>query len=184
MPPMNHTVPQIPDYEKLCEVAKRHPEMDPEAVIATATVHAVGTELAAALQISLAEYGISEGRLRVLAILMCRGEPATHSELAECSGVTKGTMTGLIDGLERDGFVRRQPSEEDRRATLIGLTPAGQASLDRILPDHLSRLSRLMAGLTGSEQRTLVRLLMKVHAGLPALRGDEASSSATEGDEP
>ena len=169
---MNHTIPQIPDYERLCEVAKRHPQMDPEAVIATATVHAVGVELAAALQQSLSGYGISEGRLRVLAILTCRGEPATASELAECSGVTKGTITGLIDGLARDGFVRRQPCDQDRRSTLIGLTPAGQASLDEILPGHLSRLSRLMSGLSQGEQRTLVRLLMKVHAGLPGLRGE------------
>ena len=174
---MNYTIPQIPDYERLCEVAKRHPQMDPEAVMATATVHAVGVELAAAMHQSLAGWGISESRLRMLAILMCRGAAMTSSELAEESGVTKGTITGLIDGLERDGFVRRQPCEADRRSTLIRLTPAGQASLDRILPEHLSRVSRLMAGLTQVEQRTLVRLLMKVQSGLPALRGEEPAAS-------
>ena len=169
---MKCVVPQIPDYEKLCEVAKRLPAMDPQAVVTTATVHAVGTELAAAMNASLTQYGISEGRLRVLSRLMLHDGPVTPSELAECGGVSKGTITGLIDGLERDGFVRRQSSEQDRRVTHVALTPAGQASLDRILPDHLSRLSRLMSGLSKPEQETLVGLLLKVYRGLPALRSE------------
>lgn len=168
--PLKCTAPQIPDYHRLCELAKRLPTLDPEAVLATAMLHAVGVELAAALQASLAEYGISEGRLRVLTKLMVLARPATHSELAECSGVTKGTITGLVDGLEHDGFVRREPNPDDRRVMMIELTRAGQGCLDQILPGHLSRLSRLMGQLSKQEQKTLVDLLLKVRAGLPALR--------------
>src|SRR5690606_3906622 len=102
-------------------------------------------------------------------ILLDRPQPATHSELAEESGVTKGTITGLVDGLERDGYVRRQPDKRDRRVSRIALTAAGEAYLDEILPEHLARLSRVMNGLSAEEQCTLVSLLRKVHAGLPAM---------------
>lgn len=174
---MKFTVRQIPDYLRLCELSQRLPTLDPEAVYAFATVHAVGVELESAVRTSLSKRGISEGRLRILGILLDRPEAATHSELADESGVTKGTITGLVDGLERDGYVQRLPDEQDRRVTRIQLTPAGQAYLDEILPGHLSRLARLMAGLTPAEQRMLVELLRKVHAGLPALLEDEDSPS-------
>src|SRR5690606_21293334 len=119
-------------------------------------------ELAAALESSLARQGISAGRLRILAQLMDQGRPATHSELAQWSGVTNGTITGLVDGLEREGYVRREPSPDDRRVVMIALTPAGLAHVKKILPDHLTRLARLMSGLTKAQQRTLVQLLLKV----------------------
>lgn len=163
------TVRQIPDYQRLCELSRRLPTLDPEAVYAFATAHAVGVEVEAAVDASLARLGISEGRLRILAILLDRPGAATHSELAEESGVTKGTITGLVDGLERDGYVQRQPDAQDRRVSRIALTPAGEAYLDEILPGHLARLSRVMSGLTETEQCQLVTLLRKLHAGLPAL---------------
>jgi DNA-binding MarR family transcriptional regulator len=163
------TVRQIPDYQRLCELSRRLPTLDPEAVYAFATTHAVGVEVEAALRCSLAKQGISEGRLRLLGILLDRPDAATHSELAEESGVTKGTITGLVDGLEREGYVQRQPDAQDRRVSRIALTPAGEAYLDKILPGHLSRLSRVMSGLSAAEQRLLVTLLRKLHAGLPAL---------------
>jgi DNA-binding MarR family transcriptional regulator len=163
------TVRQIPDYQRLCELSQRLPTLNPEAVYAFATAHAVGVEVESAVHHSLAKQGISEGRLRVLAILLDRPDAVTHSELAEESGVTKGTITGLVDGLEREGYVQRQPDAQDRRISRISLTPAGEAYLDKILPDHLARLSQVMSGLTAEEQRQLVTLLRKLHAGLPAL---------------
>lgn len=161
--------PKIPDYERLCELAKRVPELDPEAVQAVATLRAVGVALGTALEASLARRGVSEGRLRILAMLLDLGKPATHSQLAEMSCVTKGTITGLIDGLEYDGLVRRLPDPDDRRVTFIELSRGGEAYLDRILPGHLKRLSQLMSGLSREEQRQLVTLLGKVSDGLGAL---------------
>lgn len=166
---MKFTVRQIPDYQRLCELSRRLPTLNPQAIYAFATLHAVGVELESAMQSRLAQLGISEGRLRLLGILLDRPQPATHSELAEESGVTKGTITGLVDGLERDGYVRRLPDKRDRRVSRIALTAAGEAYLDEILPEHLARLARVMNGLSAQEQCTLVSLLRKVHAGLPAM---------------
>jgi DNA-binding MarR family transcriptional regulator len=86
----------------------------------------------------------------------------TPAQLAEMAGVTRATMTGLVDTLERDGMVTRKPDPEDRRMLFVELTPRGQEFLGQIMPEHFRRISVLMAALTEPERRTLVRLLGKV----------------------
>ena len=178
---MSISLSHIPDYERLCGLTRKVPELDPDAVVVFAAVHAVGLDLAASVDAGLAEHGISEGRLRVLAKLMFADEPMTHSELAECSNVTKGTITGLIDGLEREGLVRREPSDTDRRVIRVDLTDAGVARVRQLLPSHLTRLSRMMAKLSRAEQKTLVALLRKVQAGVAAVREADGAAQAAQG---
>ncbi len=163
---MTHLAPQIPDYQRLCELSSRFPNLDPDDVTAVLMIRAVAAELATKLQQSLDRYDISEGRVRVLAHLIDRDTAATHSQLALATGVTKGTVTGLIDGLERDGLVRRVPSPHDRRVSLIEITPAGKRTLHRILPGHLRRLSEMFGGLSRKERKQLIHLLEKVRANL------------------
>lgn len=174
---------QLPDYERLCAASQALPELDPEVVMATSAVRGVGTELVAALEASLAPHGLSEGRLRMLGNLFLEAEPQTPSRLAELAGVTRGTITGLIDCLERGGLVARRPDESDRRAVRVELLPAGRELMERVLPGHLARLSRLMGGLTRDEQRELVRLLLKVRAGIGALQPDEPADQGDPGDQ-
>jgi hypothetical protein len=54
----------------------------------------------------------------------------------------------------------------------VRLTRAGDALLDRVLPDHYRRISALMRSLTRAERKTLSTLMEKLRTGLPALRGD------------
>lgn len=156
----------IPDYQKLCRLTKKIPTLDPEQVITMILLRSVADEITAQLQESLDRYGISEGRLRILGHLLDREEPATHSELAAASNVTKGTVTGLIDGLEQDGLVKRSASERDRRVSHIELTSEGEKALNRILPGHTKRLSEIMGVLSKAEQRTLMKILDKFWYGL------------------
>jgi DNA-binding MarR family transcriptional regulator len=169
---MNHPCPQVPDYQRLCALTSRIANLDPDDVTAVCLLRAIAADLTTLLQESLDRYGISEGRFRVMGHLLDRDGPATHSQLAEASGVTKGTVTGLIDGLEGDGLVRRIPSPDDRRVSLIELTPAGEKTLQDMLPGHLRRLSDLLGGVDKAERQTLTQLLRKVRAGLPAPRCD------------
>lgn len=166
---MRRSAPKVPDYRRLCELARRVPELDPDAVFAFAKLRSVGARVEVALQASLERRGISEGRLRVLATLLSRDAALTHTELAELAGVTKGTITGLVDGLEGDGLVRRVAEAADARVRRVELTRRGRALLDRVLPGHLAGLSACMAGLSRAERRQLARLLAKVEAGLPGL---------------
>jgi DNA-binding MarR family transcriptional regulator len=161
----------IPKYERLRRLAKRYPAMDLTAIHSYATLLGVADEVSAAGAAHLTRYKLAEGRHLVLvALLEHQPTPLSHSELAELSGVTKGNITGLVDGLERDGYVRREDSGEDRRVTPIALTESGRKLVEMVLPDRLRRIADLMGELSGSERKTLVALLMKVQAGLTAFK--------------
>src|SRR5215472_17089962 len=62
------------------------------------------------------EYGMSYARGRVVAALTVSG-PVLMRALSEDVGVTPRTITGLIDALEKDGWVERRAHPTDRRAT-------------------------------------------------------------------
>ena len=176
---MNDTPCPIPDYERLCRAAGRLPGLDPDAIMTIKLVRLLGEDLGSAVNASLAAHGISEGRLRILAILLIEDRPLAHSELAEQSGVTRGTITGLVDGLERDGLVRRTPSEDDRRVTLAELTREGAAHIESIMPEHLARIALMTAGLSKKEQKSLVRLLSKLRRGLDLANEAAAATEET-----
>lgn len=120
------------------------------------------------------DHGLSSGRFAVLMqILSSNGEGVTPSELAERTGFTRATITGFVDGLERDRLARRKGSRRDRRSLTVHLTPAGEELLRRILPDHFRRISTIMAPLSANDRRQLIRLLEKVAAGLDSLEEGE-----------
>ncbi len=76
----------------------------------------------------LAESGVrlTVPQATVLFLLMER-DGRMMSELGQIIGVDNSAMTGLIDRLEKAGFVRREAKREDRRALLIRITPEGQS---------------------------------------------------------
>ena len=78
-------------------------------------------------------------------------------------------MTGLIDTLERDGFVKREPDPADRRMMSVHLTPKAEAFLRDYMPGHFKIISAIMSALTEPERKTLVRLLVKVQQQAAAL---------------
>ena len=150
-------------YELLVAKTRRYPALDPVACEAYLTIRQVGDALKSALEHRLAAQGISLGRFMVLAVLDRDPDhllPA--SELAEAAGVTKQTVTSLLDGLEGDGFVTRHPCAVDRRSVRVRLEPKGRRLLEQVLPGMYRRQVEIMADLTPDEQRELARLLRKV----------------------
>lgn len=86
-------------------------------------------------------YGLSQGRFAVLITLMMKKEQRwTPLTLANHLEVTKGTMAGLLKGLESDGYIKRVKNAEDGRSHYIKFSPQGLVKFNRILPDHFSRI--------------------------------------------
>ena len=52
--------------------------------------------------------------------------------LSEKTSLDKSTLTGIIDRLERDGYIERKPSEKDKRSTLISLTGKEQGFANKV----------------------------------------------------
>jgi len=176
----------LPRYDCLLEVARNFPDLDPSACDAYLHLLRTGDEAFRVTGSNLASHGMSAGRFTVLMLLLDKsnGQPLapmqTPAELAENAGVTRATMTGLIDTLERDGLVKREPDPDDRRRMLVQLTALGHTTLVEILPGHFQGMALLMRTLTEAERKTLVRLLDKVaeQAGQAAPRSKPAETAS------
>lgn len=164
----------LPHYDSLREKAQRFPDLDVDAVEATLALLRVAADVLDGMGAHLSRCGISQGRFLVLVLLNrpCAQKGVSPSDLAHSLDVSRANITGLLDGLERDGWVERRQHPEDRRALTIHLTPAGRQFLEGMLPDHYRRIAGLMAHLTPSERRQLIELLGKVARGTGALRDE------------
>lgn len=161
----------LPRYECLLEAAKKYPDLDPSATEVFLQLLRTGDELSKAENEYLGLHAISQGRFCVLMLLLekpgCDSAGSqSPAELADHAGVTRATMTGLIDTLEKDGFVKREPDPNDRRMMSVNLTPKAHAFLATMLPGYFRRVSAFMNQLTESERRTFVQLLGKIQEGL------------------
>lgn len=92
------------------------------------------------------------------------GTPIT--ELSRRLLVTAGNTTGLIDRLERDGFVERKADARDRRITRVRLTEKGQRVASDVLPMHASDMEQWFSSLNRKEIEQLRKLLDKLVRGL------------------
>lgn len=159
-------IKNLPRYDCLIEAAKMFPDLDPSACEVFLHLMQAGDEAFRVVDSHLSEHNISQGRFMVLMLLLNKSTNCAHArtpaELADLSHVTRATMTGLVDTLERDGLVTREPDLADRRMLSVALTPKGHALLNQILPPHFKRMAALMAPLDEAERRMLVQLLTKI----------------------
>ncbi len=160
----------LPTPEVLEKFAERYPDADVTAIASFLNLLRVATELSLALDACLSKHDLLQGRWWVLILLMREENvSSTPSILAEKTGVTRATMTGLIDSLEQGGLVVRVFDKADRRSVIIRLTDAGQAKLDVVMPDYYRRLRQCMQGLDATKREELNNILGLIQLGIPAL---------------
>ncbi|MDI2125433.1 MarR family winged helix-turn-helix transcriptional regulator [Yinghuangia seranimata] len=107
--------------------------------------------------------GLSAGALDVLVRLHSAGEPgASLGDLARAAGMTPRNATGLVDTLERDGLVRRDPAPDDRRSVLARITPAGVAWLDDFRAPTQRAMAAVFHGFTDAELDQLRHLCLRL----------------------
>jgi MarR family 2-MHQ and catechol resistance regulon transcriptional repressor len=88
--------------------------------------------------------------------------PLPQGELCRRILRSGSNVTTVVDNLEREGLVRRERDANDRRIQIVHLTDKGRELLDRALPVHVRRITRVMAALDPDEQRELGRLCRKL----------------------
>ena len=87
---------------------------------------------------SMADLEGARGRI-IFALWGKEGEGVPIKTLCEKTSLDKSTLTGIIDRLERDGYIERKPSETDKRSTLISLTGKEQE-----FAKHVQKVSNQM----------------------------------------
>lgn len=124
-------------------------------------LHAAGTAQAY-VETRLGAANLSFAKLLALKTLVDAGEPLTLTQLADRLACVKSNITQLVDRLEADGLVARQPQANDRRARLAVVTAAGQKACKdgRRIQQQAERA--LFKGLTDGEARQLAVLMGKL----------------------
>jgi len=161
-------VDRVVDHTVLQTFAQRYPELDVVAVEACLAFLRTTADVQTALDAHFARYKLSMGKFTLLMQLM-QVDGLMPSECAERLGVARATITGLLDGLERDGLLERQSCPTDRRMSRVHLTNKGRTLLETLLPDHFCRTTGLMAHLDTDEKKLLTKLLHKLQAGTGAM---------------
>jgi DNA-binding MarR family transcriptional regulator len=157
----------LPRYDILLEAAKAQPDFDSSACDLFLTALRTGETISAVEAAFLAEHDITPGRFAVMLLLgVDQGITRKPSELAEMIGVTRATMTGLLDTLERDKFVGRAIDPNDRRSMRVESTPACRELLKKILPGYFRLVAAVPATLSEEEREEFIRLSRKLQDGL------------------
>lgn len=87
--------------------------------------------------------GLGASDSQFVSLLNVHG-PLPAGRLAELTGLTTGTVTGVVDRLEQAGFVRRERDEQDRRRVLVVMRPEGLDRLAEHYREHGERLDRIL----------------------------------------
>ena len=145
---------------------------DDEVEAMTVRVLSLARYLREAKQVALAETGLQDFEYDTLHQLMIRDTPghASPGALAQELGVSNAGMTGRLDGLEKQGWIKRMPGADDRRRVDVEVTRDGAAIWRRAMALRGSAEDELGAALSRRELVTLNRLLRKLNLHVEGLQ--------------
>ena len=109
----------------------------------------------------IAQHDLTTTEFGILEVLHHKG-PLLLGEIQRKILVTSGGITYLVDRLVEKKLVKREECPNDRRARYAVLTPAGDALIRQIFPEHAQQIARVLSGLTRAEQTKATQLLRRL----------------------
>ncbi len=126
----------------------------------------VGAKIETAVASIARRHGLSHAALNALAVIEGTGGPVATGEISARMHITTGTMTTVLDTLERNGYIRRLADPDDRRRVLVDITPTAQSVLDKMLPEVQQVANTVMSVLDPRAQQRLVDTLTELIAAI------------------
>lgn len=105
--------------------------------------------------------GVSWLHFEALRYITDAGKP-TMRDLATYFSITPPAATLLVDGLVRNGMLRRIIDPKDRRAVRIGLTPKGMRTIEQGIRERREKIAEVFSVLNKKEHNELARILTKI----------------------
>lgn len=106
----------------------------------------------------LSEHKLTFSGFTVLWVLWINGKMESQA-LANESGVSKSTLTGIVKTLEKQSIVVREPDTKDRRRVFVSATPKGKKTMSQIFPEFNLLEAAVTKDLTAQEKNSLARML-------------------------
>ncbi|MGG0667212.1 MarR family winged helix-turn-helix transcriptional regulator [Sporosarcina koreensis] len=106
-------------------------------------------------------YKLNPTEFAVLELLYHKGRQPIQ-KIGQKILLSSGSMTYVVDKLEKKGLIERVYCTEDKRITYMSITAAGKELIEEIFPSHEKKLNELMSSLSESEQDMAIELLRKL----------------------
>lgn len=107
---------------------------------------------------------INNENFMILELLYSKG-PHPVQKISEILSIPSGSITYVVDKLEKKGLAERQPNPNDRRASNVVLTEEGKALFDEIFPKHVATISQNLSFISNDEKEQLIDLLKRIGMG-------------------
>ncbi|WP_204552906.1 MarR family winged helix-turn-helix transcriptional regulator [Bacillus ectoiniformans] len=107
------------------------------------------------------ESGLNPTEFAVLELLYHKG-PQPLQQIGSKILLASGSITYVVDKLEKKSLLKRVAHPADRRVTYAEISEEGKHFIDRIFPQHEENIHQLMQTLSEEEQQTAIELLRKL----------------------
>lgn len=121
--------------------------------------------------------GVSSSDLECLDFLNIEGR-VTAGRLAELTGLTTGAITGLVDRMEKAGFVRRERDEEDRRKVYIAIVPEALGKVGRFYEPLQKAVTKNWEAYSDAELKLILRFMSEGYETMLGVLDDLTSKQA------
>lgn len=161
---------------------RQAPHFEAEFPGASRSASEVAINLVRACSLFLAELGrrrkaladLSASAWQALAVIEGAGEALPPHIIAERLILTSGSVTSLLDTLERRGLVHRYPHPDDRRKLLVEISDDARRMVDFMLPIVHTTAEEMAQGVGESARDILLRALAQMGANLEAMSSQPA----------
>jgi len=177
--PLSHYDPEVVlDAERDIRARLGDRPLDFDALLAVSNIYRAANAVRNRMEREVLDpSNLSWGGFTILFVLWVWGDRET-GELATDCGLAKGTLSGMIQTLEKSGLVGRAKHPEDGRRVIVRLEPPGLEVIESVFPRFNEFEARLTGNLDIGEKHELARLLRLVTAtadGIPLVAGLETT---------
>jgi MarR family transcriptional regulator, organic hydroperoxide resistance regulator len=159
-----HTGPDIDQLQAEADIRRRVGDMDLDfhAMAVVSNIYRAASAIRYHMEKTvLGSHGLSWTAFTTLFVLWVWGDQESR-HLAARTGVTKGTLTGVVRTLQKHGLCTRRQQEEDRRVVTVGLTPKGRRVIIELFPEFNAQEVHVTSRLTTGEKGELAAALRTV----------------------
>lgn len=162
MAPSDHVDADAFDELARQAVSKLEGYSDVDAMLVSFTLVRAANRIQQDLEVNVHRpAGITWAAFRVLFAVSAVG-PITPAQLAHLSSVSAASISSVLNTLERNGLVKREPSPEDGRSVVVTLTSSGRRVIDEMLVRNNAREVSWVDALSAPERQALTKLLHKL----------------------
>lgn len=109
-------------------------------------------------------FGLTAAQYNVLNVLAPQAAGMSQRELSDYLVVDRSNVTGLLDRMEKAGWVQRADDPADRRIYRVTLTPSGRSLWRKVEPRYRAVVAQVTRGVTAKRMTECIALLDQLAA--------------------